>query len=1272
MIFEGHNNNKILPDINSEIEQLQGHLNEEESRVALSKFLRANVAVTVELMTGIKLYPIQEMTIRAMLQKDFFLFLAARGFSKSYVSAIFCWFYATFYPGVKIGLISGCLDEDEYILTKEGIKKIKEVTIGEKVLSRYETNLIKDKWENPLEKGLKVYTKKDYSFKGKIGHKQLVYNPENLEFYYKSIEDLEIGDYLPIKINNDVWGEVDLLKDFNYKELGNSWAVKPCNIKVDNDLYYLFGQILGDGCICSTSKNSRCNISSADEETCSFVKDKFQEICPLSSIIVKKKDNSNCIDTYVSSNKFVKFLEHVGFKINTSAERKVIPSKILLSNKSQIKSFLQGLLDSDGNVYIQKTKQHNSCTIALNTSSIEIARTYQVILLNFGIISKLSTEKARGEIFICGVKTFGKESYKVRITGYDNLVKFSENIGLRLSRKNNQLLQYLNQVKNTNSVITVPGIGRYIRNKYEKIQTRDNLTYLSLSHILNESRITEEDYFTIKNLIEEGFYFDPITKIEECVTKSIDITVDKEECYFGMGFIHHNSFRQCLKWDSLIFTKDGLKLLDDLKIGEEVVSEKGINKILNKWENPVSDGIKIISQKGYYVEGKREHKILIYNYQTNSREYKEIKDLKLNDLICISKKRFSASETETFIKSIKILNEIFVNSEITYDEKSEQTIVLVKDTQDCKLAHLLLLRFGIISELKLIKSGNKIIILSKTDENELSDFYYDKVVKIDNVQNLKTIDIEVENEHCYWGQGFINHNSRVIFQYMEAQARGTAGTLLQQCISEKPNHRTDEWRMRIGQSEIIALPLGSTGAKLRGSRFNAIVIDELILLPEAIINEVILPFLSVNFDPTKRDEVQARENELIRKKLMKEEERTVFPNPKFIGLSSTGYTFEFLYKMYAEYSGKIYDPNPKDEYGNKINTNGYGIMQLSYENAPKNLYNPDTMAKFKSQMSEAQFNREFNAMFTDDSGGFFSKKKMDECTIKPGQEPTIEIKGDKDSKYILAIDPSFSKSQSSDHFAMGLLKLSEDKNSGTLVHNYAMSGGQLQDHMRYLLYLLQNFNIVYIIIDNAGHWFIDECNASVIFNEHNLTLEFFEADFENENYTEGLNKSRESYNLTAKRIVHKQLFRPEWIRNANERLAAAFDHKTIWFAAPALDDKYNKLKDTPIPIENLVYANSQENLEDAAKKADFIEHQTSLIDLVKDETALIEISTKNSGSVVQTFNLPQSLRRSQSPDKVRRDNYTTLLMCNWGLRCFRDLFNAPVEDSPLIVPFFIR
>ena len=140
--------------------------------------------------------------------------------------------------------------------------------------------------------------------------------------------------------------------------------------------------------------------------------------------------------------------------------------------------------------------------------------------------------------------------------------------------------------------------------------------------------------------------------------------------------------------------------------------------------------------------------------------------------------------------------------------------------------------------------------------------------------------------------------------------------------------------------------------------------------------------------------------------------------------------------------------------------------------------------------SHSSFQREYCAQFTDGSDSYFSAKKMFECTTPDGETPTTEIKGDPDAKYILAIDPSFSDSPSSDYFAMSLMKLNEETKESTLVHGYAVAGGHLKDHIKYFYYLNKFFNFELIMIDNAGYQFIDSANESKFFKRDRIKLEF--------------------------------------------------------------------------------------------------------------------------------------------------------------------------------------
>ena len=286
--------------------------------------------------------------------------------------------------------------------------------------------------------------------------------------------------------------------------------------------------------------------------------------------------------------------------------------------------------------------------------------------------------------------------------------------------------------------------------------------------------------------------------------------------------------------------------------------------------------------------------------------------------------------------------------------------------------------------------------------------------------------------------------ARFIFNNLEKMVESKGAELLAQAFGAKAK-RNDQFEWQINGGSITAIPLN--GEKIRGFRANILVLDEYLLLPEDIINNVLMPFLVAPQNMKERLEIREIEDELIRQGAMKEEDRMVFENnSKMIALSSASYTFENLYKTYKEWLQNIYSKEQKES--------SYFISQLSYESLPEEMIDTAVIeAAREGGTSNASFQREYCAQFTDGSDSYFSAKKMHECTIPDGEHPTTKVRGDSELKYICAIDPSFSNSPTSDYFAMSVMELNQETNTSTLVHGYAVAGGDLKDHIQYFEYL---------------------------------------------------------------------------------------------------------------------------------------------------------------------------------------------------------------------------
>ena len=507
--------------------------------------------------------------------------------------------------------------------------------------------------------------------------------------------------------------------------------------------------------------------------------------------------------------------------------------------------------------------------------------------------------------------------------------------------------------------------------------------------------------------------------------------------------------------------------------------------------------------------------------------------------------------------------------------------------------------------------------------------------------------------------------SKMIFKKIEDIAAKPEAYLLKQCITHVSKNN-DEWLMEIGKSRIRALPLGD-GEKLRGFRSHRIIIDEFLLMPERIYNEVIVPFLSVVQNPTQREELYNLETQLIEKGEMKEEDRYVWPNNKLIALSSASFKFEYLYKLYEQYDNLIHNPKPTD-------SSKRCVMQFSYDCAPVQLYDQNLINQAKSTMSESQFQREFGAQFTDDSSGYFKISKMALCTVPDGETPSVEVVGNPEDEYVIAVDPSWSETEGSDDFAIQVIKVNYEKQMGTLVHSYALAGASLKDHIKYFLYILKNFNVVAICMDyNGGVQFMNSCNESELFKDEKIELKCVTTEFERpEEYQSNLYTAKSEYNKTDYRTVFMRKPTSAWIRQANELLQANFDHRRIYFASRAMDDHYKSQINKRIGIENLKFSNVSDldKADVGARMIDFVEHLSDMILLTKTECALIQITTSAQG--MQNFDLPANLKRKSGPDKPRKDSYSALVLGNWMTKIIIDMRTVTVEDNTeTFTPMFI-
>lgn len=246
-----------------------------------------------------------------------------------------------------------CLKSDSYIKTEKGYKEIKDIQIGDLVYSfdTLKQTPILSKVLDTVKSGskicYKISTKHNY-IDASEEHKILYYDQNDQDFKYKNTLDFKVGDLLvidPKNSNNDIiyidktkpencrngyWRDIDYVPDIITKEFAE-----------------LFGFLLGDGWITNNAVYIALGVHKTINEKYINYLQKF------SNKTVKFHGGKDNDSQGICNSKMLKtVLQRLGFEGNVYTKR--IPKWVFSSSYEIRKSFLNGLIDSDGSSNIDE------------------------------------------------------------------------------------------------------------------------------------------------------------------------------------------------------------------------------------------------------------------------------------------------------------------------------------------------------------------------------------------------------------------------------------------------------------------------------------------------------------------------------------------------------------------------------------------------------------------------------------------------------------------------------------------------------------------------------------------------------------------------------------------------------------------------------------------------------------------------------------------------------------------------------------------------------
>ncbi|CAN5228863.1 hypothetical protein BH20ACI1_BH20ACI1_20950 [soil metagenome] len=307
-------------------------------------------------------------------------------------------------------------------------------------------------------------------------------------------------------------------------------------IRLDADLAYLLGVLVGDGNIEKDSGFSAFVITCEEKE----IQTELQRITE------KHFDRTPKPCKYSTKATKLRFSQSIGqvaldFGVKAvNSHEKEIPNAVLKSPREVVIGFLQGLFDADG--YVDKNG-----LVEFGSRSEKLAKQVQIVLANFGIIGHLRTKNVNGEKF-----------WRLGFGGND-AVLFHQKIGFRLKRKNERLAKLKETKRGWSKSEQIPfaaellaillkkssPAARAVHKEFDHIVRRKQtptrrqiLKYLSL---LPDKIQRESEFQTLAKLYDSNIYWDKVSEITESKNEVYDFVVPETHSFVANGFFNHNT-----------------------------------------------------------------------------------------------------------------------------------------------------------------------------------------------------------------------------------------------------------------------------------------------------------------------------------------------------------------------------------------------------------------------------------------------------------------------------------------------------------------------------------------------------------------------------------------------------------------------------------------------------------------------------------------------------------------------------------------------------------
>lgn len=457
-----------------------------------------------------------------------------------------------------------CIAGHARVNTDIGTKKIQDCksSLGSLVKTDVHPMPAGEWWDNGTKETLIIQTEDGFSLEATPDHKIRILD-EDGNYTWKEISKVLPTDFVPIQRKNRLFGNGEIGKfAYKYKEGTQEKRKKKYAFpeKLTDDYAFLLGLLVGDG-------------DCTDEgciKICACEKEMKQNVQNLFIKIFGDKGKIYGHWAYIGGVELRAYLEFLGLRKLRSFEKEV-PEAIWNGTKSNAASFLRGLFDTDGCVRIGG-RNKTSPRIHLASTSKHLAEEIQLLLLNFGIVSRIYKVEPGRVSFINGRKiTTQHILYNLTIKGAESVQIFKNEIGFGLQRKN-KILNKIDLSLKTDR-LTIPNQRRRIIGLFKRLplseQEKDSikisrftrksggkatkeLTYEKLEQFLlaYENFLKGDPEFEyLKKLFFMKHYYTSLIKTLPSFCRTFDLNIPTTHTFTANGFIVHNSGKDPTKVD---------------------------------------------------------------------------------------------------------------------------------------------------------------------------------------------------------------------------------------------------------------------------------------------------------------------------------------------------------------------------------------------------------------------------------------------------------------------------------------------------------------------------------------------------------------------------------------------------------------------------------------------------------------------------------------------------------------------------------------------------